>query len=120
MLRSVPSSQSALTCQQQQLVQPATMNKFIALIVVALAVASAGAVVAPATFGYAPALHAPLPYAVHAGPVALHTGPVAAVHGPATVVKAAGPASLLGVAYSSAPAVAHMSYTNGLGISYEY
>lgn len=30
------------------------------------------------------------------------------------------PAGLLGVAYSAAPAVAHMSYSNGLGISYTW
>ncbi|XP_046994253.1 cuticle protein 76-like [Schistocerca americana] len=40
------------------------------------------------------------------------TAPAAAVH--------AGPPTLLGVAYSAAPAVAHMTYTNGLGISYAY
>lgn len=43
---------------------------------------------------------------------ATRTAPAAAVH--------AGPPTLLGVAYSAAPAVAHMTYTNGLGISYAY
>ncbi|XP_055628452.1 pupal cuticle protein C1B-like [Toxorhynchites rutilus septentrionalis] len=54
-----------------------------------------------------PAYHAPAAYAP-------------AVYGaPAVKAVAAAPA-LLGVAYSAAPAVAHMSYNNGLGISYAW
>ncbi|CAD7088283.1 unnamed protein product [Hermetia illucens] len=55
---------------------------------------------------FAPAVaHAPLlPHAPFVGPVA----------------KAVAPAGLLGVAYSAAPTVAHMTYTNGLGVSYAW
>ncbi|XP_046994153.1 cuticle protein 67-like [Schistocerca americana] len=70
---------------------------------------------------------APVAYAAHAVPVAYaaHAAPVAyaapAVHAAPAVVKAAAPAvGLLGVAYSAAPAVAHMTYSNGLGLSYAW
>ncbi|XP_049853906.1 cuticle protein 67-like [Schistocerca gregaria] len=70
---------------------------------------------------------APVAYAAHAAPVAYaaHAAPVAyaapAVHAAPAVVKAAAPAvGLLGVAYSAAPAVAHMTYSNGLGLSYAW
>ncbi|XP_047005064.1 cuticle protein 67-like [Schistocerca americana] len=65
---------------------------------------------------------APVAYAAHAAPVAYaaHAAPVAYAARPA-VVKAAAPAvGLLGVAYSAAPAVAHMTYSNGLGLSYAW
>ncbi|XP_047096849.1 cuticle protein 67-like [Schistocerca piceifrons] len=65
---------------------------------------------------------APVAYAAHAAPVtyAAHAAPVAYAARPA-VVKAAAPAvGLLGVAYSAAPAVAHMTYSNGLGLSYAW
>lgn len=42
-----------------------------------------------------------------------------AVARPVGVVGGVAP-GLLGVAYSAAPAVAHMSYSNGLGISYAW
>ncbi|XP_049952159.1 cuticle protein 67-like [Schistocerca serialis cubense] len=66
---------------------------------------------------------APVAYAAPAvvkaaAPVA-YAGP-AAYAAPA-VVKAAAPAvGLLGVAYSAAPAVAHMTYSNGLGLAYAW
>lgn len=40
-------------------------------------------------------------------------------HGP-VVAKAIGAPGLLGVAYSAAPAVAHMTYSNGLGFNYAW
>jgi hypothetical protein len=56
-------------------------------------------------------------------PAAYHTAPAAAAYA-APVVKTAATAvvghGLLGVAYSAAPAVAHMTYSNGLGIAYSY
>lgn len=78
---------------------------------------------------------APAPVVAHAAPALAHTyaGPAfahsyatpAVAHtyaAPAAVTKvAAAPAgSLIGVAYSAAPAVAHMSYSNGLGVSYSW
>jgi hypothetical protein len=72
----------------------------------------------------APALayHAAPAYAA-APAVAYHAAPVAATYA-APVVKTAATAvaghGLLGVAYSAAPTVAHMTYTNGLGIAYSY
>jgi hypothetical protein len=67
-----------------------------------------------------------------AAPVAYHgtytapayrTAPVAAAYA-APVVKSAATAigghGLLGVAYSAAPVVSHMTYSNGLGIAYAY
>ncbi|XP_055599127.1 cuticle protein 76-like [Uranotaenia lowii] len=59
-----------------------------------------GAYAAPAY--HAPAYHAPAVYGA-----------------PAVKAVAAAPA-LLGVAYSAAPAVAHMTYSNGLGINYAW
>lgn len=62
---------------------------------------------------------APAYAAYHAPAVAAYHAPaVAAVHAPVAAVRAA-PAGLLGVAYSAAPAVAHMSFV-GLGAQYVY
>ncbi|XP_021931619.1 LOW QUALITY PROTEIN: cuticle protein 67-like [Zootermopsis nevadensis] len=66
-------------------------------------------------------------YGAYAAPAlaakAYHTAPIAAAYA-APVVKTAATAvaghGLLGVAYSAAPAVAHMTYSNGLGIAYSY
>jgi hypothetical protein len=66
-----------------------------------------------------------VPAVAHA---AYHAAPVAATYAApayaAPVVKTAATAvaghGLLGVAYSAAPAVAHMTYSNGLGIAYSY
>jgi hypothetical protein len=70
----------------------------------------------------APAVAAAPALAYHAAP-AVAAAPVAAAYA-TPVVKTAATAvaghGLLGVAYSAAPAVAHMTYTNGLGISYAY
>ncbi|XP_067009165.2 cuticle protein 67-like, partial [Anabrus simplex] len=60
---------------------------------------------------------APLGYAapaVHAAPALGYAAP--AVHAAPAVAHA----GLLGVAYSAAPAVAHMTYSNGLGLSYAW
>jgi hypothetical protein len=78
----------------------------------------------------APAVAAAPALAYHAAPavatapaLAYHAAPVAATYA-APVVKTAATAvaghGLLGVAYSAAPAVAHMTYSNGLGIAYSY
>jgi hypothetical protein len=48
---------------------------------------------------------------------AYRTAPVATAFAAPAAVTGHG---LLGVAYSAAPAVAHMTYSNGLGISYAY
>lgn len=88
-----------------------------------------------ASYGLA---HAPLGYAAHGygAPVVAHAGispyglglarpalavarPAVAVARPVGVVGGVAP-GLLGVAYSAAPSVAHMSYTNGLGLSYAW
>uniref|UniRef100_A0A1L8E3E5 Putative pupal cuticle protein c1b n=1 Tax=Nyssomyia neivai TaxID=330878 RepID=A0A1L8E3E5_9DIPT len=62
----------------------------------------------------APVAHAAYPAAY---PAAYHAG---YAHAP-VVAKAVAPAGgLLGVAYSAAPAVAHMSYSNGLGFNYAW
>jgi hypothetical protein len=88
---------------------------------------------APAvTYHAAPAVASAPAVAYHASPVAAtyaapvaasYAAPVAATYA-APVVKTAATAvaghGLLGVAYSAAPAVAHMTYTNGLGITYSY
>lgn len=66
--------------------------------------------------------HAPLGYGVspYARPAVLPAlRPAVAVARPVGVVGGVAP-GLLGVAYSAAPAVAHMSYSNGLGISYAW
>ena len=64
-----------------------------------------------------------LAYHAAAPALAYHSAPVAAAYA-SPVVKTAATAvaghGLLGVAYSAAPAVAHMTYSNGLGISYAY
>ncbi|GBP95296.1 Cuticle protein 76 [Eumeta japonica] len=53
--------------------------------------------------------HVAAPYAAHfAAPFA------------APVAKVATAGGLLGVAYSAAPAVSHMTYTNGLGLAYAW
>ncbi|XP_013173343.1 PREDICTED: pupal cuticle protein C1B-like [Papilio xuthus] len=51
-----------------------------------------------------------------AAPLVTHYGVAAPLAAP--VAKVAG--GLLGVAYSAAPAVSHMSYTNGLGLAYSW
>ncbi|XP_014362397.2 cuticle protein 76 [Papilio machaon] len=51
-----------------------------------------------------------------AAPLVTHYGVGAPLAAP--VAKVAG--GLLGVAYSAAPAVSHMSYTNGLGLAYSW
>lgn len=58
------------------------------------------------------------PYASIARPAILPglARPAVAVARPVGVVGA----GLLGVAYSAAPTVAHMSYSNGLGLSYAW
>lgn len=91
------------------------------------------AVAAPAYAGYhhAPAYtgyhHAPAAYAGYHAPAA-YTGyhaPAAyaapAYHG-GVIAKAAVPAvgGLLGVAYSAAPVVSHMTYSSGLGFNYAW
>ncbi|XP_076241775.1 cuticular protein CPF1 [Calliopsis andreniformis] len=61
----------------------------------------------PAIYAHA----APIAYAAHATPLAAPlAAPIAAAH----------PASLLGVAYSPAVAVSHMTYSSPIGISYSY
>uniref|UniRef100_A0A182IUL3 Pupal cuticle protein C1B n=1 Tax=Anopheles atroparvus TaxID=41427 RepID=A0A182IUL3_ANOAO len=52
----------------------------------------------------------------YAAPALAHAGVYGA---PAVKAVAAAPA-LLGVAYSAAPTVAHMTYSNGLGINYAW
>nr|AAR15418.1 cuticle protein 16.4 [Antheraea pernyi] len=66
-------------------------------------VSNPGVAVSPAYSGFA------APYVSHVGLAAPLTAPVAKV---AT--------GLLGVAYSAAPAVSHMTYTNGLGLAYAW
>ncbi|RVE54924.1 hypothetical protein evm_000291 [Chilo suppressalis] len=67
-------------------------------------VSNPGVAVAPAYGGIAS------PYVSHVG--------VASPYAPVARVAAAG--GLLGVAYSAAPAVSHMTYTNGLGLAYAW
>ncbi|XP_054258188.1 cuticle protein 67-like [Macrosteles quadrilineatus] len=73
----------------------------------------------------APAYHAPLAYAAkpvaYAAPAA-YAAPVVKAVAPAYAAPVAAPVAhgLLGVAYSAAPAVAHMTYTNSYGIQYAY
>ncbi|XP_055696572.1 pupal cuticle protein C1B-like [Lutzomyia longipalpis] len=72
----------------------------------------------------APVAHAayahPVAHAAYAHPVAHAAYPAAYAHAP-VVAKAVAPAGgLLGVAYSAAPAVAHMSYSSGLGYNYAW
>ncbi|XP_072932720.1 cuticle protein 76-like [Epargyreus clarus] len=55
-------------------------------------------------------------YHGYAAPVVSHYGVAAPLAAP--VAKVAG--GLLGVAYSAAPAVSHMTYTNGLGLAYAW
>lgn len=70
--------------------------------------------------GYVSAAYAaPVAHAAYAAPIA-HTAYAAPVvartyAAPAVAAPAHG---LLGVAYSAAPAVSHMTYSNGLGIAY--
>jgi len=63
----------------------------------------------------------------YAAPAVAHTyaAPAVATYAAApaitkTITTAPAATQLLGVAYSAAPAVAHMTYSNGLGISYSY
>ncbi|XP_046384761.1 cuticle protein 67-like [Ischnura elegans] len=83
----------------------------------ALAYAAAPAVAyhaAPAVAAY----HAPAVAAYHAPAVAAYHAPaVAAYHAPAPVAVAK--TGLLGVAYSAAPAVAHLAF-DGYGVHYGY
>ncbi|CAG9787758.1 unnamed protein product [Diatraea saccharalis] len=72
-------------------------------------VSNPGVAVAPAYGGIA----APA-YGGIAAPYVSHVG----VAAPVARVAAAG--GLLGVAYSAAPAVSHMTYTNGLGLAYAW
>lgn len=81
----------------------------------------------PATVTYAsPPIHhsAPIAYPALPAPVNEHHYMDHGVyhHRPSYIPKVAySPgSSLLGVAYSSAPVVSHMSYTNGYGVSYGY
>ncbi|KAK7791402.1 hypothetical protein R5R35_008868 [Gryllus longicercus] len=81
----------------------------------------------PAAYAAAPVV-AKAPVALAAPAYAAHgyAAPAYAAHGyaAAPVVKTAATAvaghGLLGVAYSAAPAVAHMSYSNGLGLTYAW
>ncbi|CAG9133236.1 hypothetical protein JYU34_017458 [Plutella xylostella] len=76
-------------------------------------VSNPGVALAPAYHGIAPAYHGIAPaYHGIASPVYSHVG-VAPVAKVATT-------GLLGVAYSAAPAVSHMTYTNGLGLAYAW
>lgn len=81
---------------------------------------------APIAHGYAaPIAHAayaaPIAHAAYAAPVA-HAAYPAAYHGygVAPVAKVGVAPGLLGVAYSAAPTVAHMTYSSGLGINYAW
>ncbi|KAL1398804.1 hypothetical protein pipiens_019598 [Culex pipiens pipiens] len=69
----------------------------------------------PAAYAHAPAYHAPA-YAAPAYAAPAYAHP--AVYGGVKAVAAA--PALLGVAYSAAPTVAHMTYSNGLGINYAW
>ncbi|XP_055373085.1 pupal cuticle protein C1B-like [Condylostylus longicornis] len=90
---------------------------------------------ATASIGYpglvTTAHHAVLPTISHASyvkpaPIATiqHHIPTASYVTPAitgkTIIPAGASGSLLGVAYSAAPTVSHMSFSNGLGLSYEW
>ncbi|KAL4716133.1 hypothetical protein ACJJTC_013910 [Scirpophaga incertulas] len=65
----------------------------------------------------APAYGAYGAYGGIASPYVSHVG-VASPYAPVAKVATAG--GLLGVAYSAAPAVSHMTYTNGLGLAYAW
>ncbi|XP_077287772.1 uncharacterized protein LOC143912365 [Arctopsyche grandis] len=80
---------------------------------------AAPAIAAPAyaSHGYAAPVVAAPAYASHG-----YAAPAYASHGyaaPAIAKVAAAPA-LIGVAYSAAPAVSHMSYSNGVGLAYNW
>ncbi|KAI5646000.1 pupal cuticle protein c1 domain-containing protein [Phthorimaea operculella] len=55
-----------------------------------------------------------------ASPYVSHFGVAAPVAHVAPVAKVATTGGLLGVAYSAAPAVSHMTYSNGLGLAYSW
>ncbi|KAL0830589.1 hypothetical protein ABMA28_002736 [Loxostege sticticalis] len=57
-------------------------------------------------------------YGGYASPYVSHVGVAAPFAAPVAKVATAG--GLLGVAYSAAPAVSHMTYTNGLGLAYAW
>ncbi|XP_077287041.1 uncharacterized protein LOC143911850 [Arctopsyche grandis] len=79
--------------------------------------APAYAAPAYASHGYAAPVVAAPAYASHG-----YAAPAYASHGyaaPAIAKVAAAPA-LIGVAYSAAPAVSHMSYSNGVGLAYNW
>lgn len=75
-------------------------------------------------YHHQPAVHtyshaAPVAYhqpAIHAAPVAYHS-PVHTAHVASPAVVKTG---LLGVAYSPATSVSHMTYSNGLGLTYSW
>ncbi|XP_069688806.1 cuticle protein 67-like [Periplaneta americana] len=78
---------------------------------------------APVAAAYAaPAYAAPAVAAYHAAPaVAAYHGAYAPAYGAAAyAAPAVAGHGLLGVAYSAAPAVAHISYSNAYGINYAY
>lgn len=72
---------------------------------------------------YGHAYAAPAYGHAYAAPAIAHHGYAAPAlaygHGP-VVAKTIGAPGLLGVAYSAAPAVAHMTYSNGLGFNYAW
>ncbi|KAK7791396.1 hypothetical protein R5R35_008862 [Gryllus longicercus] len=77
-----------------------------------------GAVAAPALSYAAPALAAPaLAHTIAAPALATRAIAAPALGVPALAARGIAPAGLLGVAYSAAPAVAHVSFS-GLGASY--
>ncbi|XP_017889419.1 pupal cuticle protein C1B-like [Ceratina calcarata] len=65
---------------------------------------------------------APLAYAAHAAPLAYaaQAAPLAYAAHAAPLAHAAQPAQLLGVAYSPAVAVSHMTYSSPIGVSYAW
>nr|XP_029721251.1 cuticle protein 67-like isoform X1 [Aedes albopictus] len=81
-------------------------------------ISNPGLAVGHVAAAYPAAYHAPAAYAAPAYAAPAYAHP--AVYGaPAVKAVAAAPA-LLGVAYSAAPTVAHMTYSNGLGINYAW
>lgn len=81
--------------------------------------------------GYAAVAHGPIGYNPYvaaapaynpyiARPALAHPAYVASPYHAPVVAKAVGAPGLLGVAYSAAPVVSHMTYSNGLGINYAW
>lgn len=89
-------------------------------------VSNPGLAVGGLGYGYGGLAHAPLGLAHGIGPVGLAHGISPLGLGPRvlapSIARPIGVAApgLLGVAYSASPAVSHMSYTNGLGLSYAW